>query len=105
MQPRCPVPKTSTIDPALISDSDPANAPLASPIPDDAEDYLFWDVIHPTETAYRITAYRVCKTLDRQTDPRFQAPVLQDLNKQLAGVEVLLAQVSLRGLGPSPQCV
>ena len=40
--------------------------PFVSTIPDDAEDYLFWDVIHPTEKAYRIVAYRVCKTLDRQ---------------------------------------
>jgi phospholipase/lecithinase/hemolysin len=60
-------PFVNTTDAALVPDSDPPNQlPLAEPIPDNAEDYLFWDVIHPTEKAYRITAYRVCKTLDRQ---------------------------------------
>ena len=57
-------PFVNTTDPALTPD--PTNPPFARPIPDNAEDYLFWDVIHPTEKAYRITAYRVCKTLDRR---------------------------------------
>lgn len=57
-------PFANTTDAALIPN--PQQAPFASPIPDDAEDYLFWDVIHPTEKAYRIVAYRACKTLDRQ---------------------------------------
>lgn len=60
-------PFVNTTEPALVPDPDPQNQlPLAKPIPDDAEDYLFWDVIHPTEKAYRITAYRVCKTLKRK---------------------------------------
>jgi phospholipase/lecithinase/hemolysin len=57
-------PFTNTTDAALIPD--PANPPFAKPIPGDAEDYLFWDVIHPTGKAYRIIAYQVCKALDRQ---------------------------------------
>ena len=57
-------PFANTTDAALVPN--PADAPFSSPIPDNAEDYLFWDVIHPTEKAYRITAYRVCKTLDRR---------------------------------------
>lgn len=56
-------PFANTADAALIPNPQP---PFVSTIPDDAEDYLFWDVIHPTEKAYRIVAYRVCKTLDRQ---------------------------------------
>jgi phospholipase/lecithinase/hemolysin len=60
-------PFINTTEPALVPDPNPqSQLPLAKAIPDDAEDYLFWDVIHPTEKAYRITAYRVCKTLDRK---------------------------------------
>ena len=58
------MPFTNTTDAALIPD--PTNPPFANPIPGGAEDYLFWDVIHPTGKAYRIIAYQVCKTLDRQ---------------------------------------
>lgn len=57
-------PFTNTTDAALIPN--PQDPPFASSIPDDAKDYLFWDVIHPTGKAYRIIAYQVCKTLDRQ---------------------------------------
>ena len=59
-------PFTNTTDAALIPDPTKLPLPLANPIPGDAEDYLFWDVIHPTGKAYRIIAYQVCKTLDRQ---------------------------------------
>lgn len=62
-------PFVNTTEPALVPDPNSLSEfglPLAKAIPDDAEDYLFWDVIHPTEKAYRITAYRVCKTLKRK---------------------------------------
>jgi phospholipase/lecithinase/hemolysin len=56
-------PFANTTHPALRPD--PMNPPFGI-IASDAEDYLFWDVIHPTEKAHRIIAYRVCKTLDRR---------------------------------------
>lgn len=56
-------PFVNTTHAALLPNAD--DPPFAVDIPDDADDYLFWDVIHPSAKAHRIIAYRVCKTLDR----------------------------------------
>jgi phospholipase/lecithinase/hemolysin len=56
-------PFANTTNPALAPN--PESVPFGN-IDPDSEDYLFWDVIHPTEKAHRIIAYRVCKTLDRR---------------------------------------
>jgi phospholipase/lecithinase/hemolysin len=58
-------PFANTTVPALVPD--PKHPPFGI-IASDAENYLFWDPIHPTEKAHRIIAYRVCKTLDRQIE-------------------------------------
>jgi len=72
-------PFVNITEPALIPD--PKNPPFASKIPKNAEDFAFWDVIHPTSKLYRITAYRVCKTLDRQIEG-FEPRCFRILGKQ-----------------------